>query len=199
MHFAALYDASSAQWVRSLGYAGIAAIIFAETAFFFCFFLPGDTLLFTAGMLAAAKILNLYFLIPLIIVSAFLGYWVGYYIGLYFGRRLEGKPSTWYYRKDYSKKTHVFVQKYGKLALLLGRLIAVVRTFIPVVAGMGEMPLRSYLLFNFLGAVLWSVSIPLLGFYLGRLIPNLTQYFYIVIAGIVVVSVLPFVSKMWRR
>ena len=192
-------EPSVAGWINSLGYAGVAAVVFAETAFFFCFFLPGDSLLFTAGMLAAAHILNIFVLIPVLIVAAFLGYWVGYYIGFYFGHRLAKRPDTWYYKKSYAVSAHVFMQKYGKLALLLGRMIAVVRTFIPMIAGMGEMPIVSYMVFNFLGAILWCVSIPLLGFYLGRIIPNMENYFSIVIIGIVAVSVLPGLIQWWRK
>ena len=192
-------DPGVAGWINSLGYLGVAAVVFAETAFFFCFFLPGDSLLFTAGMLAATHMLNIFVLIPLLIVAAFLGYVVGYYIGFYFGHRLAKRPDTWYYKKRYAVSAHVFMQKYGRLALLLGRMIAVVRTFIPMIAGMGEMPIFSYMVFNFLGAILWCVSIPLLGFYLGRIIPNMENYFSIVIIGIVAVSILPGIIEWWRK
>jgi len=188
-----------AQWIKSLGYLGIFAIVFAETAFFFCFFLPGDSLLFTAGMLASNHILKLSFIIPLIIIAAFSGYIVGYYIGLYSGHRLAKRPDTWYYKKVYAQNAHNFMEKYGKLALLLGRMIAVVRTFIPLVAGMAEMNIVTYNLFNFIGAVLWGCSIPVLGYYLGRSIPDVSSYFTWVIAGIVIVSVLPALIEWVRK
>lgn len=192
-------DAAVSQWITSLGYIGIATVVFAETGLFFCFFLPGDSLLFTAGMLAATGVLSIAVLIPLLIAMAFLGYCVGYGVGFYFGHRLARRPDSWYYKKHYAENAHRFMQKYGKLALLLGRLIAVIRTFVPVVAGMGEMPFLSYTFYNFLGAVIWATSIPLLGYYFGRFIPNMSHYVIVIVAGIVIVSLLPALLEWWRK
>ena len=193
------YDSNINQWVRTLGYFGLAAIIFSETAFFFCFILPGDSLLITAGVLAAANFFNVYLLLLVLIFSAFMGYIVGYWIGYYFENWLSKREDTWYYKKSYELQARAFMEKYEKVALLYGRLIPVVRTFIPMVAGMVRLPFGAYTLFNFLGAVLWGGGVTMLGYYLGALIPGLSDYLWIAVLLIIILSFLPGVFKRFRK
>ncbi len=199
MDFGIFYQSNITQWVSALGYVGIAAIIFSETAFFFCFILPGDSLLIASGMLAATNVFNIYIIVPLIILSAFLGYIVGYFFGYYFENWLAKHEDTWYYKKSYEDRARVLMQKYGRSALLYGRLIPVVRTFIPMVAGMVRMPLGMYNLFNLLGAILWGGGITLLGYYLGAMIPNLDDYLWLLIVAIILGLFLPMIWQHFQR
>ena len=185
------FDSNINQWVSALGYAGVVAIIFSETAFFFCFILPGDSLLITAGVLAANHLFDIYILLPLLITASFVGYWVAYWIGYYFENWLSTHDDSWYYKKSYENNARIFMQKQGKKALLYGRLIPVARTFIPLVAGMVKMPLGIYGLYNFLGAVLWGGGVTLLGYYVGGIIPGLSDYLWIAVLIIIFVSILP--------
>lgn len=178
-------------WVSTLGYMGITAIIFAETGLFFCFFFPGDSLLFTAGLMASRGVFQINWLIGLIISAAFLGYMLAYFVGRYLGGWLSSRPDTWYFKKKYLHHAHAFYNKYGKKALLIGRLVPVLRTFIPVVAGMIKMPFRTYTVFNFFGAVIWGVVVPLLGYFLGAMLPDANRYLLLVVFVIIVLSILP--------
>lgn len=188
MTFDLLYESNINQWVSALGYAGVAAIIFSETAFFFCFFLPGDSLLISAGILAKSHIFNLYVLLPIIVLSAFLGYLVGYWIGFYFENWVSRREDSWYYKKSYEEKARVFMEKYESVALLYGRFIPFVRTFIPMIAGMLRMPFGMYTLLNFFGAVLWGMGVTLLGYYLGAIIPELSDYVWIAVIAVILIS-----------
>lgn len=178
-------------WVSTLGYIGIAAMIFAETGLFFCFFFPGDSLLFTAGLLASRQVFNIHLLVIFIVTAAFVGYWLGYGFGRRLGNWLSLRPDTWYFKKRYLQSAERFYARHGKKALLMGRLVPAVRTFIPVVAGMVKMPLRLYAVFNFLGALLWGMLVPLLGYFLGSLFPEANRYLLLAVLIIIFLSVLP--------
>lgn len=191
MHLPSISTAQLDAWIQAIGYVGVSAIIFAETGLFFCFFFPGDSLLFTAGLLAARGIFKIEILILCIIVMAFLGYWLGYWIGKRMGSWLSRRKDTWFYKKKYLHHAQNFYHHYGKKALLMGRLLPVVRTFIPVVAGMVHMNHRTYMWYNFMGAVIWGVTVPLLGYFLGAILPKANHYLLLAIACIIVVSLVP--------
>lgn len=195
-----LFDESNInQWVQALGYVGIAAIIFSETAFFFCFILPGDSLLIAAGILAESQSLNLYLVLLVVILAAFMGYCVGYWVGYYFENWLIKRNDTWYFKKSYEMRVRVFMQKYEKIALLYGRFVPIVRTFIPMVAGMAKLPFGIYSFFNLIGAIFWGAGVTLLGFYLGKVIPDLGDFVWIAVVLVIAISFLPGVVGRFRK
>ena len=174
-------------------------IVFAETGLLLGFFLPGDSLLFTAGVLAGQGKLQLWLLLPGAFVGAFLGSEVGYFIGSRVGPPLFRRPDSRFFKQEYVARTHAFFERHGSKAVVLARFVPVVRTFTPVMAGVGEMNRRVYSLYNLIGALLWAVGVTMLGFALGNAIgSNIDTYLLPLIAVIIVVSLLP-VFFEWRR
>jgi membrane-associated protein len=177
--------------LMTAGYIGIVAVIFAGPGLFIGFLLPGDSVLFTAGVLASQKLLNITIIMPSVILAAFLGYQVGYWFGAKLGAWLLKRPDTWYFKRQYLQNAEMFYQKHGIKALLIARLIPVVRTFVPIIAGMSKMNRMRYLGYNFIGAIIWAGGVTLLGYYLGLLIPNAEHYILPIVLVIVVLSLLP--------
>lgn len=186
------------QWVTTLGYVGICGIVFAETGLFFCFFLPGDSLLFTAGLLAHRQVFHIGLLVPSIIVTAATGYFVSYWVGKHLRHWLIQLDDRWWFRQAYLERARSFYDQYGKNALLIGRLVPIVRTFVPVVAGMTKMNRRTFILYNCLGAVIWGALVPLLGYFLGAILPDANKYLLLAVVLIVIFSVLPGVFHWWK-
>ncbi|GGR46936.1 membrane protein [Deinococcus seoulensis] len=182
--------------ILSASYFGILAIVFAETGLLVGFFLPGDSLLLAAGVLAANGDLNLGGVMAAVIVGAFVGCVVGYWIGHRFGRGIFSQQNAKFFKPEYITRSELFFQRYGWLAVILARFVPVVRTLVPTMAGVSRMPLGLFNLYNIVGAVLWGVSVPALGYYLGGLIPNLDRYILIIVGGVVVVSVIPIIFKV---
>lgn len=178
-------------WLVTAGYAGVFAIIFAGPGLFIGFILPGDSVLFTAGLLASQHVFSLPTLLSGVVVAAFIGYQVGYWFGVKLGGWLMKRPDTWYFKKRYIEEAHVFYQKHGGKALLIARLIPVVRTFVPIVAGMARMNMRPYLVYNFLGSLIWAGGVTLLGYWLGEKIPHAEHYILPIVMTVVVISILP--------
>lgn len=177
--------------VESFGYLGLFAVIFAESGLFVGAFLPGDSVLFTAGFLASQGVLNIFILIPLLFVAAVLGDSVGYTFGHKVGRKLFAKEDSLLFRKQHLIRAKEFYEKYGGKTITIARFLPVVRTFAPIVAGIGDMEYRRFLLFNLLGGFLWAVCLPLAGFFLGNLIPNVDKYLLPIVVIIVIASVAP--------
>src|SRR5689334_8985946 len=153
--------------VKAVGYAGLFAIIFAETGLLIGFFLPGDTLLISAGLLISQDKVNLelWFLIPLLIVAAVVGDAVGYQVGRHAGPRLFRKEDGRIFRKDHLDRAKRFYDKHGGKTIIVARFLAFIRTFAPTVAGAAEMPYPRFAAFNIVGAVLWVTSITLFGYF----------------------------------
>lgn len=187
------------EWVSALGYAGLLIIVFVETGFFFGFFLPGDSLVFTAGILASKQIFNIWILVPSLVVIAILGYTFGYWFGDKLGAWLMRRKESFWFRKRYIQQAHAFYEKHGGKALVLGRLVPVVRTFAPIVAGMARMSYRSYFVYNVIGALLWGGIITLAGYYIGALIPTAGQYLLPIVLLIIFLSVLPGVVHFFKK
>ena len=164
------------QLIESGGLLLIAGIIFAESGLLAGFFLPGDTLLFTAGFFAAQGKLPLGWLIFVVIVAAIAGYAVGYHIGHRYGKRLFHKKDGIIFRQEYLARAEVFYEKHGGKTVMLSRFVPIVRTFAPIVAGIGDMSIHRFTLFNISGAVVWAGSVILLGNWLGSRIPNIDHY-----------------------
>lgn len=173
------------------GYAGITAVIFAETGLFIGFFLPGDSLLVTAGLLASTGLLDIFLLNALLIPAAILGDSLGYAIGKRFGPGLYARRDSFFFRRSHLQKAREFYARHGGKTIVLARFVPVVRTFAPVVAGAAGMPYRQFLFFNVLGGALWAGGLTSLGFFLGRVVPDLEKNLLLVIACVVFVSFLP--------
>lgn len=194
-----MFGIDMSQWIMTIGFIGIVGIIFAETGLFLGFFLPGDSLLFISGFLASQHFFNIYWLVLAVILAAFLGYGVGYWFGRRLGGWLSRQKERWYFKKHYLNDAHIFYEKHGGKALLLSRLVPVVRTFVPIVAGMGHMSLLRYTLYNFLGALLWGGGVTLLGYYLGASMPDAQHYILPISLGIIVLSILPGIWHFYRH
>ncbi|MFN4181098.1 MAG: DedA family protein [Candidatus Paceibacteria bacterium] len=179
------------------GYAGIFLIVFLESGIFFA--LPGDSLLFTAGIIATTGYLNIFYLIPLIFVSTFFGGILGYYVGVYLEKLRRFRVFRKIFKDEYINKTHVFLEKYGHIAIVFSRFVPVVRTFMPVVAGIAKMDLLKYLRYNFLGSIVWSAGVTLVGYFLGSLFPNLKNHLEWLVVFTIAVSCLPLLGSLWQK
>jgi membrane-associated protein len=195
--FAQIYDVKSL--VMWAGYIGLVAIVFAETGLLVGFFLPGDSLLVTAGLFAATGELNIFYLNLLLIPAAILGNISGYYIGKKAGPRLFNREQSLLFRKDYIIKTKVFYEKHGASTMVITRFMPILRTFAPVVAGVGVMDYSRFLYYNIVGAVAWIVGMTLIGFYLARLIPGIDKHIEKVIIAVVFISLLPAIIKYLKH
>lgn len=185
-------------FIKTAGYLGIAGVVFAESGLLIGFFLPGDSLLFTAGILASQHYLNIFLLVALAFVSAVIGDSVGYSIGRRTGPLVFNKPESFWFRPDHLERAHNFFDKHGPKALVFARFLPIVRTFVPVIAGVGKMKYRTFLTYNIIGGALWTVGVSLAGFYLGKLVPNIDSYLLPIIVLIIVVSFLPTLIHVWR-
>ncbi len=177
--------------LRTVGYIGIFVIVFTESGLLIGFFLPGDSLLFTAGLLASQGVFDISILAIGCFIAAATGDSVGYYIGHRFGRKLFTKDDSLFFRKDHLVRAHDFYTKHGGKTIILARFMPVVRTFAPVVAGMAEMQYTAFLTFNLVGAFLWAVGLTVAGYFLGSVIPDIDKFLLPIIALIVLVSVAP--------
>jgi membrane-associated protein len=178
------------------GYIGLFAIIYAETGLLIGFFLPGDSLLVTAGLYAAATgELNIIYLNVLLCIAAIAGDATGYLIGLKAGHALYNRPQSRLFRRDHLLKTKEFYEKYGGITIVLARFMPFARTFAPVVAGIGEMKYRRFALFNVTGGIGWVVSMTLTGYFLGQLIPGIEHSIEYVIGIVIFLSLLPMIVK----
>ena len=175
----------------TIGYVGITAIVFAESGLLIGFFLPGDSLLFTAGFLASQGIFNIVTLCLLTFVAAVAGDSVGYAFGKNIGPKLFTKEDSWFFHKKNLAKAQHFYEKYGVKTIVLARFLPVVRTFAPIVAGIGDMHYRTFITYNLIGGFLWAIGVTLAGYFLGQLIPNVDKYLIPIVLVIVVASVLP--------
>lgn len=169
------------------------AIIFAETGLLVGFFLPGDSLLFTAGLLVStgAMPINIWALMAMLIVSGFLGDRLGYYIGYKAGPSIFNKPDSRFFKREYVEKAHSFFERHGGKALVLARFVPIMRTFVPVIVGVAKMDMRKFLFFNALGAVLWAGGVTYLGYFLGNKVPWVRDNLDVIFIAIVAISVIP--------
>lgn len=176
-------------------------IIFAETGVFFGFFLPGDSLLFVAGLLAGGEYLetNVTMLIILLIIAAVSGSTVGYFTGRWAGNYLANKKDSLFFKKKYLDVTQAFYQKHGMMAFILGRFLPVVRTFVTILAGMAKIDFPKFLFFNFLGASIWIIVMVLSGHFLGRLFPQITTYLELIVIGMIIISAIPVVITWFKN
>lgn len=178
-------------FLKVAGYSGLAGIVFAESGLLIGFFLPGDSLLFTAGLLASQGVFQIGTLIIISFVGAVLGDSVGYSFGLRIGRRLFQKEDSFLFNKNHLLRAEEFYEKYGKKTIILARFLPVIRTFAPILAGVGRMNYPTFLVYNAVGGVLWGIGMPLAGYFLGSTIPNIDRYLFPIIVLIILISLLP--------
>jgi len=176
----------------------ICAIIFAETGLFVGFFLPGDSLLVTAGVFAASGHLSLFLLLSVVSLCAVVGDQVGYFIGRSTGDTLYRKEDSFFFRKKHLARAHDFYEKYGGKTIVLARFVPIVRTFAPAVAGAARMDYRRFVFFNVIGGILWVWSMVLIGYFLGSAIPGVSEHIETVIVIVVALSLMPGIIE-WLR
>jgi len=184
--------------IRWGGMTLLIVIVFAETGLLIGFFLPGDSLLVTAGVFAAAGHLDIWTLLIAVSVAAVVGDQLGYFIGLRTGPRIFTREDSLLFKRAHLMRAHEFYEKHGGKTIILARFVPIVRTFAPVVAGVAEMDYRKFVTFNVAGGILWVWSTSLLGYSLGRVVPDIDRHIHIVIVVVVILSLLPAVFEYWR-
>jgi membrane-associated protein len=194
--FRTLYNVP--ELIRLVGLFGIIFIIFAETGLMVGFFLPGDSLLVTAGLFAARGDLPIGWMIPALMVAAVAGNATGYYIGHRAGAALYSRPNSFFFRREHLVRTHAFYERHGGKTIILAQFMPIVRTFAPVVAGAAQMTYRRFAAFNVIGAILWINSMTLTGYFLGRAVPDIESRVHIVVAIVIFLSILPGITA-WLR
>lgn len=179
-------------------YAILFLIVFCETGLVVTPFLPGDSMLFAAGAIAAVGEMNMWLLMVLLIIAAVLGDFVNFEIGKHFGKKLFSNPDSKVFKQAYLQKTHDYYAKYGGRTIIIARFIPIVRTFAPFVGGMGNMPYAQFARYNVIGAVIWVVLFTMLGYFFGQL-PFVKEHFSWIMIGIIVVSVVPMMVEIIRH
>ncbi|MCQ1945747.1 DedA family protein [Arthrobacter sp. zg-Y1171] len=192
-----LADPALAPWVVLM----VCGIVFAETGLLIGFFLPGDSLLFTAGLLVATGTIdiNVWLLAVLVFISAFVGDQTGYYIGRKAGPAVFNRPDSRLFKRENVRRAQVFFDHHGGKAVILARFVPVVRTFTPVVAGVAEMKYKAFVSFNAVGAFVWGVGVTLLGYVLGDRVPFVRENLDLIFVAVVVLSVIPIVIEVLRQ
>jgi len=184
--------------IRWGGYAVLVAIVFAETGLLAGFFLPGDSLLVTAGLVASVEgTLDLRWLLVLLSAAAIAGDSTGYVIGHFLGPRLFRREDSLLFHKNHLARTQHFYEKYGAKTIVIARFVPIVRTFAPTVAGVGKMAYRRFLTYNIVGGIGWVASMTLAGYWLGRSVPDIERQLHWVIGIVILVSFVP-ILREWR-
>ncbi len=180
------------QWVGPTAFCAIVSgILFVETGLFVGFFLPGDSLLVTAGIFAGQQVVPVHWLLLPGILCAIVGDQLGYWIGYRAGPALYKRENSFLFRRSHLQRAHDFYEKYGGRAVILARFVPIVRTFCPPVAGAARMPYARYLAFDIFGGIFWVDTMVLGGYLLGSRVPNIGKYLHLVIGGIILLSILP--------
>ncbi len=184
--------------IRLGGMGGLILVVFCETGLMVGFFLPGDSLLVTAGLFAARGDLDILHLNLALMAAAVIGDATGYLIGYRLGQALYRRPNSLLFRREHLVKTQRFYQRHGGKTIIIARFMPIVRTFAPVVAGAAEMTYRRFAAYNVVGGVAWVASMTLTGYYLGRVVPDLEKHIHIVVAVVIFLSLLPGIFA-WLR
>lgn len=177
----------------------VCAFVYVETGLFFGFFLPGDSLLVTAGIFASQGKINLVLLLILGTICAFAGDQTGYWIGRKAGQALYKREDSLFFKKKHLMKAHDFYEKYGPITIVLARFVPIVRTFAPAVAGAAEMNYKKFIFYNFFGGSLWIFSMSLIGYFLGRIIPNISKHIHLIVAIVIFISILPGIIEFLKE
>ncbi|PYT96079.1 MAG: hypothetical protein DMG36_01110 [Acidobacteria bacterium] len=197
--FHALFDPDGLrELIRAGGSPLICAIVFVETGFFVGFFLPGDSLLVTAGILSAGGFIPLKGLLLPVMLCAIVGDQIGYWIGRSAGAALYRREDSFFFRRSHLQRAHDFYEKYGGRAVILARFVPIIRTFCPPVAGAAKMPYGRYVAFDIFGAIFWVGAMILGGYTLGRSVPNIAKRIHYVIAVVIILSIMPAIISILR-
>ncbi|MBL8151136.1 MAG: VTT domain-containing protein [Blastocatellia bacterium] len=182
------------------GYVALIIIVFSETGLMIGFFLPGDSLLVTAGLFAAKGDLNIWKLNIFLIIAAIVGDAVGYAIGAKAGQALYSRPNSRFFKRTHLLRAKAFYEKHGGKTIIMARFVPIIRTFAPTVAGAAEMSYKKFATYNIVGGIGWVTSMTLLGYFLGRAIPNIDKYIHLVIAVVIILSLMPpFIEYLRER
>ena len=184
--------------LRTVGYFGIFAIIFAESGLLVGFFLPGDSLLFAAGLLSAQHVLNIWIVMPVMFVAAVLGVNAGYSLGQRFGERMFAREDALIFNPKHLEGSKRFYEKHGGKAVILARFTPVARSLAPMLAGVGNMQFRRFMLFNVVGAALWVTTVTLIGYFFGNAIPHVERYIILMLLLVLLFSTIPPLVRVWR-
>lgn len=185
--------------ITSFGTFGLIGIIFAECGLFFGFFLPGDSLLFTAGLLASQGYFNIALLALILPIASIAGNSAGYHFGRMAGPRIFRYENSLFFHKDYIARAEKFFEDHGQKSLVMARFMPIIRTFVPIVAGVGRMDYRRFMLYNAIGGILWVSILISLGYILGSSVPNIDHYLLPIIFTIIIVSFIPGVISILRK
>jgi membrane-associated protein len=199
-----LYDVARGAYslddlIRWGGYLVLVAIVFTETGLLVGFFLPGDSLLITAGLVAATGVLNIWWLNAVLIVAAVVGDSVGYAIGYRAGPRIFTREESLLFRPSHVERTRQFYERYGAKTIVIARFVPIIRTFAPVVAGVGQMEYRRFLIYNVAGGVGWVISMTWAGYLLGQTIPNIGDHIHVVVVIVIVLSLIPIAVELYKE
>ncbi len=181
--------------IKAVGYLGLFGIVFAETGLLVGFFLPGDSLLFTAGILAAQGYLDVWLVLLILTSAAIIGDSVGYSIGKKFGPKIFARENSILFNKSHLARAEAFFDKHGPKTIIIARFVPIVRTFVPTLAGVGKMTYWKFITYNVVGGVLWAVGLTMLGYYLGRVVPDVEKYILPAIILIILLSISPYIKK----
>ncbi len=198
-HLQNLTDAQSI--LSSGGFYLLLIVVYAETGLFFGFFLPGDYLLFLAGLLSAAGIIHvpIYTLVLSLIGAGILGNYTGYWFGYRTGPVLFSKNDSFFFKKRYITVAEEFYAKYGGMALILGRFFPIVRTFAPIFAGVVKVDIKKFTVYNIIGSVAWVTTLTLAGYFLGKRFPELKDYLQYIVLGLIIITTIPLIIAFVKR
>ena len=185
--------------ITTLGIFGVFGIVFAESGLLVGFFFPGDSLLFTAGFLASQNYFNIVFLVVGSVVAAILGDSVGYWLGAKIGPKIFNRPNSRWFNPQHVERTGAFYARYGKKTIILARFIPIIRTFAPVMAGVGKMSYPLFLSYNIIGGIIWGAGMPLAGYLLGQTIPSADRYLLPIILVIIIISLIPALKHFFHK
>ncbi len=196
-----LQNLTDAQSIISLGFFFLLIVVFAETGLFFGFFLPGDYLLFMAGLLCSTGkfSISIYLLILSLIAAGVLGNYTGYWFGYRAGPKLFSKNDSFFFKKRYVELAEEFYAKHGGMALVLGRFFPIIRTFAPIFAGVVKVDIKKFTLYNFIGCIAWVNSFTLGGYFLGRKYPQLKDHLQYIVLGLIIATTVPLVFAFFKR
>lgn len=181
--------------IKAFGYLGLFGIVFAETGLLVGFFLPGDSLLFTAGILAAQGYLDISLLLIVLTGAAIIGDSTGYAIGKKFGPKVFSRENSLLFSKKHLQRAQDFFERHGPKTIIIARFVPIIRTFVPTLAGVGNMSYGKFLTYNIVGGLLWVLSVTLLGYYLGLIVPNVEKYIIPAIIVIILISISPYIKE----
>jgi membrane-associated protein len=196
-----LQNLTDAQSIISLGFYFLLIVVFAETGLFFGFFLPGDYLLFMAGLLCSSGRfhISIYTLVLSLMAAGILGNFAGYWFGYRTGPALFKKNNSLFFKRHYVEIAEEFYAKHGGMALVLGRFFPIIRTFAPIFAGVVKVDLKKFTIYNCIGSIAWVSTFTLAGFFLGRKYPQLKDYIQYIVLGLIIVTTIPLIVAFFKR